>query len=173
MNSETSKCVCQYTFINGESMQWQRDRFSAMHRAPLSCKSTTANNQQVHDGRKSFFAFEREVNTALCSGIRLLLLPTPLFFFSLFPSLCIVSAAADGGDGMGWIFNRFVSGSTMGGGIVVNIITYRSLRLHFPRPCHAGAITHSRQPLSRYTCLLLAAACDSACPRTLFAMLIS
>lgn len=60
-------------------------------------------------------------------------------------SLCML-LAVDGDDRMGWIFNRFVSGSTMGGGIVVNIITYRSLRLHFPRPCQTGAITHSSQP---------------------------
>lgn len=57
--------------------------------------------------------------------------------------------AEDGDDGTGWIFNRFVSGSTMGGGIVVNIITYRSLRLHFPRPCQTAAITHSSQPHRR------------------------
>lgn len=51
----------------------------------------------------------------------------------------------------GWIFNSFVSGSTMGGRIVVNIITYRSLRLHFPRPCQRGAITHSSQTHHQHT----------------------
>lgn len=51
--------------------------------------------------------------------------------------------AGNGDDGTGWIFNRFVLGSTMGGGIVVNIITYRSLQLYFPRPCRTEAITHS------------------------------
>lgn len=71
-----------------------------------------------------------------------------LFFHSL--SLCML-LAVDGDDRMGWIFNRFVSGSTMGGGIVVNIITYRSLRLHFPRPCQTGAITHSSQPHHQHT----------------------
>lgn len=54
--------------------------------------------------------------------------------------------AGDGDDGTGWIFNRFVLGSTMGGGIVVNIITYWSLQLYFPRPCQTGAITHSSHP---------------------------
>lgn len=66
-------------------------------------------------------------------------------YFSHSHSLCM-HLAEDGDDGMGWIFNRFVLGTTMGGGIVVNIITYRSLRLHFPRPCQTGAITHSSLP---------------------------
>lgn len=87
-------------------------------------------------------------------------------FFSPFScSPLYIVFAGDGGNGMRWIFNGFVSGSTMGGGIVVNIITYRSLQLHFPRPCHAGAITHSSQPHHHrtYTYYLLAAGCDSAC----------
>lgn len=73
-----------------------------------------------------------------------------LFLFSRSLSLCML-LAMDGDDGVGWIFNRFVSGSTMRGGIVVNIITYRSLRLHFPRPCQTGAITHSSQPHHHHT----------------------
>lgn len=72
-------------------------------------------------------------------------LTSSLFLFSHSHSLCML-LAEDGDDGMGWIFNRFVLGSTMGGGIVVNIITYRSLQLYFPRPCQTGAITHSSQP---------------------------
>lgn len=59
-----------------------------------------------------------------------------LFSFHHSQSLCRL-LAEDGDDGTGWIFNRFVSGSTIGGRIVVNIITYRSL------PCQTGAITHS------------------------------
>ncbi len=104
-------------------------------------------------------------------------------YISSFPflSLSFSGMAEDGDDGTGWIFNRFVSGSTMGGGIVVNIITYRSLRLHFPRPCQTGAITHSSHPLPHmhththththsHSCLM--AVCDSACLHH-FAMAVS
>lgn len=99
-----------------------------------------------------------------------------LSFFSCFLPLSIL-LAKDGDDGTGWIFNRFVSGSTMGGGIVVNIITYRSLRLHFPRPCQTGAITHNSQPLHHtytYTHMhpSLMAASDRVCLRH-FTMSIS
>lgn len=90
-----------------------------------------------------YYSAEQLLKIALCFGIHPLLLP-------LFLSFCML-LAADGDDGMGWIFNRFVSGSTMGGGIVVNIITYRSLRLHFPRPCQTGAITHSSPPHHHHT----------------------
>lgn len=87
------------------------------------------------------------------------------------PPLRIV-LPVDGDDGMGWIFNRFVSGSTMGGGIVVNIITYRSLRLNFPRPCHTGPLLTAVKPssstttttISTHTHTLFAmTGCDSAC----------
>lgn len=67
-------------------------------------------------------------------------LTSSVFLFSHPHSLCML-LAEDGDDRTRWLFNRFVLGSTMGGGIVVNIITYRSL------PCQTGPITHGSQPL--------------------------
>lgn len=77
---------------------------------------------------------------------------TPSLSFTLSPSffsVCCWQRMVT--TARGWIFNRFVSGCTMGGGIVVNIITYRSLWLHFPRPCQTGAITHSSQAHHQHT----------------------
>ncbi len=45
--SETSEWVCRYSFVNGWSMRRRGDDFTA-RRIPSSCKSTKANNQQVH-----------------------------------------------------------------------------------------------------------------------------
>lgn len=141
-------------------MRRQGDHFTA-RRIPSSCKSTKANNQQVHARKRLVIECEWTFSdtmwtTVLQSSFENCFVfwyssPLPLFFlFSHSLCLCML-LAADGDDGMGWIFNRFVSGSTMGGGIVVNIITYRSLRLHFPRPCQTGAITHSSQPHHHHT----------------------
>ena len=140
----------------------QQGDHSTARCVPLSYKSTEANNQQVHAEKSGpslnvseHFLTQCEPlfcraasKIALCFGIHPLVLL--LFSFSPHsPSLCML-LAEDGDDGMGWIFNRFVSGGTTGGGIVVNIITYRSFRLHFPRPCQTGAITHSSQPHHTY-----------------------
>lgn len=139
---------------------------SNSRRIPLSCKSTIANKRQLHArvrGIKEKKKQKKKWLTAECegtfydnAGAVLLSAFENCFVFQhsfLPPSASSVRRrslreplAGDGDDGTGWIFNRFVLGSTMGGGIVVNIITYRSLQLYFPRPCQTGAITHSSHP---------------------------
>lgn len=135
-------CVCQYSFIIGQPLWWQEDHFTAKHLLS-SCKSNKAYNQSMPHPQTSL-VFECKCWALLCV---LAFVPASFLLFSVLPlSFFSIVLAVDGEDGMGWIFNRFVSGSTMEGEIVVNIIRYWSLQLHFPRPCHTEAITRSSQP---------------------------
>lgn len=135
----------------------QRGDHSTSRQVPLSCKSTMANNQRVHTRKKdhknrngpslSEWTFYGTVWTSILqssykncfSFCYSYPLTSSLLLFSHPHSLCM-PLAEDGDDRTQWLFNRFVLGSTMGGGIVVNIITYRSL------PCQTGPITHGSQP---------------------------
>lgn len=136
----------------------QQGDHSTPRQIPLSCKSTIANNQQVcarKDRAEGKEWLADDCKPTFLSTIRTTVLQSSseemaVFYYSsplshsLFSfchphSLCRL-LAEDGDDWTGWIFNRFVLGSTIGGRIVVNIITYRSL------PCQTGAITHSSPP---------------------------
>lgn len=139
-------------------MRQQGDR-STPRQIPLSCKSTIANNQHVRarknraerkeglgDGCKPTFYFTIRTTVLQSSSEEIAVFPVffPTLFSFCHPRCLCRLLAEDGDDGTGWIFNRFVSGSTIGGRIVVNIITYRSL------PCQTGAITHSSPPSPAY-----------------------
>lgn len=132
---------------------WQQGDHFTPRRIPLSYKSNVAKKQQLHarmnrakDKEMARRWLQRNIlchNKNNCAAKQLWRNPCvsgihPHFLFSFYHShsLCR-QLAEDGDDRMGWIFNRFVSGSTIGGRIIVNIITYRSL------PCQTGAITHN------------------------------